>query len=237
MSGNAAREITSILGESIQKVEGIVEQTKSRVDSLVGENKSKVSDGVQIAKECGGVLDEIVGSISKLNEMASSISSASQEQAQGVREITQAMSQLDEATQHNASSSEEAAQAAARLTAQASSLQSIIDSLTESIYGTHKTRGFMKGLFSKASTSKPSKSSALPSVSAEARHELVSFGPKKSAASRDELKGPIAEVIPLPTKSSSASVSNEGPTLKLKTAAVGTVSSFPSPDDERFKDV
>lgn len=77
MSGNAAREITGMLDESIRKVEGIVQETKTRVDSLVSENKAKVGEGVEIAKECGGVLDEIVGSVSGLTEMATSISSAS----------------------------------------------------------------------------------------------------------------------------------------------------------------
>jgi len=212
MSGNAAREITGMLDQSIQKVETIVQDTKSRVDSLVTENKAKVSDGVQVAKECGSVLDEIVARVSNLTEMASNISSASQEQAHGVREITQAMSQLDQVTQQNAATSEQAANAASQLSNQAKSLENVVFSLAESIYG--KAEGAAK-------------------VS-------LDTGVTRPARSVEKTKAPKAqraEVIRLPVKLRASIAAVEEPALKLKTAGVGSAVSLPSPDDERFKDI
>ncbi|MBC7465543.1 MAG: hypothetical protein H7256_06080, partial [Bdellovibrio sp.] len=42
MSGSAAKEITSLLDGSIQKVEGIVRDTKTKVEALVADGRSKV---------------------------------------------------------------------------------------------------------------------------------------------------------------------------------------------------
>lgn len=224
MSGNAARDITAMLDGSIRKVESIVQETKSRVDSLVTENKGKVSEGVQVAKECGSVLDEIVGSVSGLTNMAASISSASQEQSQGVREITQAMNQLDQVTQQNAAASEQAANAASRLQEQANGLNRVISALTEAIYGgTAQARPI-----------------TAPPTSEKATEKKVTT--KKVAEKRgvDEPKvtvKPKAEVIPLPVKPKAQVAHVEDNTVKLKTAGVGSLASLPSPDDERFKDI
>lgn len=222
MSGNAAREITSMLDGSIRKVEEIVQETKSRVESLVGENKAKVSEGVQVANECGSVLDEIVGSISGLTEMAASISSASQEQAHGVREITQAMNQLDEVTQQNAAASEQAANAASGLTEQADALKIIVSNLAESIYGDSKNEPKVKTTAKVVEKAKP--------IVAQA---VTQAEPKVSGAP----KAPKENVIPLPVKPKAPEAVAEEPSIKLRTAGMGSIASLPSPDDERFKDV
>jgi methyl-accepting chemotaxis protein len=224
MSGNAAREITDMLDGSIRKVEEIVQETKTRVESLVGDNRAKVSEGVQVANECGGVLEEIVGSISGVTEMAANISSASQEQAHGVREITQAMNQLDEVTQQNAAASEQAANAASQLTNQAGSLKSVVSSLAESIYG--NVRG-------DTPVSKVAKQPQPKKMTAAVETREVTMAKK-------------AEVIPLPVKSKVPEKKHEAPptakfakepSVKLKTAGTGGLASLPSPDDERFKDI
>lgn len=135
MSGNAAKEISSMLDESIQKVEGIVNETKQKVSHLIQDGKSKVEVGSQIAKQCGDVLEEIVSNITQVTQMANEISTACQEQSQGVQEITKAMNQLDQVTQTNASTSEEAASSAEELAAQADALKSVVGTLIKTIKG------------------------------------------------------------------------------------------------------
>jgi len=135
MSGNAAKEISSMLDESIKKVEGIVHETKTNVGSIVQDGKLKVEVGSKVARQCGSVLDEIVGNVVSVTEMANEISTACQEQAQGVQEITKAMSQLDQVTQTNAATSEEAASAAEELSAQSDSLRAVVEVLVKTIRG------------------------------------------------------------------------------------------------------
>jgi methyl-accepting chemotaxis protein len=129
MSGNAAKEISTMLDGSMQKVEGIVNETKTKVES-----------GTKIAQQCGEVLGDIVTNVSSVNQMMGEISTACQEQSQGVQEITKAMSQLDQVTQENASTSEEAASAAEELAAQSESLRGVVKLLTETIKGSNGER-------------------------------------------------------------------------------------------------
>lgn len=124
MSGNAAKEISTLLGGSIEKVSRIVDGTKTKVES-----------STQVAQQCGAVLEEIVGNVLKVTDMVGEISTACQEQAQGVQEITKAINQLDQVTQTNASTSEEAASAAEELSAQSDSLRSMVNLLVETIKG------------------------------------------------------------------------------------------------------
>jgi methyl-accepting chemotaxis protein len=135
MSGNAAKEISSMLEGSIQKVESIVNETKENVGAIIREGKSKIEYGTRIARQCGEVLEEIVENVSSVTEMANEISTACQEQAQGVNEITRAMTQLDQVTQTNAATSEEAASAAEELSSQSESLRATVGVLTKNIKG------------------------------------------------------------------------------------------------------
>jgi methyl-accepting chemotaxis protein len=139
MSGNAALEISSMLENSIKKVEGIVSETKQKVGTLVTTGRSKVEAGSKIAEECGKVLEDIVESVGSVTEMANEISTACQEQALGIQEITKAMNQLDQVTQTNAATSEEAASAAEELSSQADSLRSVVGTLYITINGEGKS--------------------------------------------------------------------------------------------------
>lgn len=135
MSGNAAKEITEMLGASISKVEGIVIDTQQKVEKLVQRGKDKVDVGITVAKQCSELLNEIVQDVSKVSNLSQEISHAAKEQAQGVAEINKAMSQLDTVTQQNASSSEQTASSAEELSAQAESLKSSVANLEALILG------------------------------------------------------------------------------------------------------
>ncbi|HCM38900.1 MAG: hypothetical protein A2X97_09355 [Bdellovibrionales bacterium GWA1_52_35] len=124
LSGNAAREISDMLATSVQKVNGLVITAKD-----------KVKVGTEVAQQCGTVLEEIVQGVTTLNQMASEIANASQEQAKGIEEVTRAMTQLDQVTQENAATSEESASAAEELSAQAVSLKGVVQVLIQTIKG------------------------------------------------------------------------------------------------------
>ncbi|MEQ1664744.1 MAG: methyl-accepting chemotaxis protein [Bdellovibrionales bacterium] len=135
MSGNAAKEITTLLDGSIEKVRSIVSDTKSKVEGLIEDGKDKVKAGTDVARECGVVLNDIVSNVASVSHMASEIASASQEQAQGVSEITNAMNQLDSVTQQNASTSSEAANSADELANQAEAMRVAVSDLVMTIQG------------------------------------------------------------------------------------------------------
>ena len=135
MSGAAALEITKMLEGSIKTVEGIVRDSKDKIGKLISTGKEKVETGTRVAQECETVLDEIVLSVTSVSKMVAEISSASQEQAQGVHEITKAIAQLDQVTQENTANSAESANAAGTLSNQAEMLNSLVKQLVQTIEG------------------------------------------------------------------------------------------------------
>jgi methyl-accepting chemotaxis protein len=135
MSGSAAKEISALLENSTQRVDGIVRESKAKVGALVSAGQVKVGEGTVVAKRCGNILEEIVNGISSVTQMSGEIATASQEQSRGVTEITKAMAQLDQTTQQNAAASEECASAAEELSAQAVSLRAAVATLVATING------------------------------------------------------------------------------------------------------
>lgn len=138
MSGNAAKEISGLLDSSIVKVESIVSETKSRVDRLVEAGKEKVDAGIKTAKSCSEVLEEIVASVSQVNQMVEEIATASNEQAQGVSEITKAMNQLDQVTQQNTTAANVSSDTATEVKNKAELFKSVVSDLLGAVIGQGK---------------------------------------------------------------------------------------------------
>jgi methyl-accepting chemotaxis protein-1 (serine sensor receptor) len=103
-SASAAKEIKTLIGESVQTVE-----TGSR---QVG--------------EAGKSITEIVSQISQVSILIAEISEASNEQTQGIGQVGDAVTQLDQVTQQNASLVEESAAAADSLSRQAAKLAELV---------------------------------------------------------------------------------------------------------------
>ena len=135
MSGNAAKEISVLLDNSMKNVKEIVAETKSEISKLSAEGIERVEKGVKIANLCGNMLDQIVENISGVVVTANDIASASQEQSNGIREISKAMAHLDMVTQTNATTSQNTANAAKEINNQAESMRSAVNVLAETILG------------------------------------------------------------------------------------------------------
>jgi len=209
MSGNAAKEISSMLESSIQKVEGIVKLTNASVEKLAADSKAKVEVGNRVADECGTVLEDIVAKVSVVQQMSHSIATASNEQARGVSEINKAVTQLDQMTQQNAAVSEEAASAAEELSSQAESMQGIVQALIHTIKG-----------------GKPSEqSSALPVRSPSHSAPKVTRSEPVSTGNVVRLGSKTPNPAPNRTK--------EGPAIRL----VSGGDTVPTENDPRFKDI
>ena len=138
MSGNASKEISAMLDESIIKVQNIVTQSKSSIESLMKMAKEKVDTGVVIAGRCGEVLSLVVENATAVNEGISEISTASSEQSQGIQEINKATSQLGQVTNMNASSARQSAEVAEKVSQQVRELTQAIGELSFVVNGSAK---------------------------------------------------------------------------------------------------
>jgi methyl-accepting chemotaxis protein len=96
------------------------------IKSLIGDSVDKVDTGAQLVDEAGRTMDEIVTSVRHVADIMSEITAASQEQSSGIEEVNQAIAQMDEMTQQNAALVEQAAAAAESMQDQASALEQAV---------------------------------------------------------------------------------------------------------------
>ena len=92
------------------------------IKTLIGDSVSKVEEGSLQVAQAGRTMDEIVDSVRRVTDIMAEITVASQEQTQGIEQVHQAITQMDQVTQQNAALVEEAASAAQSLQEQASGL-------------------------------------------------------------------------------------------------------------------
>lgn len=133
MSGNAAKEITGMLSESIKKVNEIVDISKTKMEQLVEVGRDKVAMGQSTAQKCKESLNKIAESATSVSTMVNEITHASKEQSQGVQEINKAISQLDQVTQQNSAVAQQSSNQAEALRQQSILLQKALQSLVEMV--------------------------------------------------------------------------------------------------------
>ncbi|MDM0021326.1 methyl-accepting chemotaxis protein [Variovorax saccharolyticus] len=92
------------------------------IKTLIGDSVEKVEEGSKQVAEAGKTMEEIVDSVKRVTDIMGEITAASQEQTSGIEQINQAITQMDQVTQQNAALVEEAAAAAGSLQEQATSL-------------------------------------------------------------------------------------------------------------------
>jgi methyl-accepting chemotaxis protein len=93
------------------------------IKTLIGDSVEKVQAGSQLVDESGKALAGIIGSVQKVADIVNEIAAASQEQSGGIEQVNHAVTQMDEVTQQNAALVEEAAAAARAMQEQADLLQ------------------------------------------------------------------------------------------------------------------
>ncbi|KAB8042294.1 methyl-accepting chemotaxis protein [Janthinobacterium aquaticum] len=99
-SAGAAKEIKTLIGDSVEKVEA----------------------GNRLVSTAGSTMSEVVSSVQRLTSLVGEITAASREQEVGIEQINQAITSMDTVTQQNAALVEEAAAATSALQEQASRL-------------------------------------------------------------------------------------------------------------------
>jgi len=103
-SADAAKEIKSLIGASVEKVEG----------------------GTRLVTDAGKTMTEIVSSVQRVSDIIGEITAASAEQSDGIGQVNGSVTQLDQMTQQNAALVEESAAAAESLREQAVRLAEVV---------------------------------------------------------------------------------------------------------------
>ncbi|NBO39662.1 DUF3365 domain-containing protein [bacterium] len=129
----------AVVAEAVRTLAQRTSAAATDITKLISESTETAEQGARLADNAGRVFDAIIDSITKVNQVTTSISAASEEQVQGISEISTALNQLDQTTQNNAMSADSSAQASDKLQAQAQQLKSLVEELTAVIRGTQSS--------------------------------------------------------------------------------------------------
>ena len=116
----------AVVASEVRLLAGRSAEAAREIKSLISASVERVEQGTALVDQAGATMVEVVQSIQRVTEIMAGITSASNEQAQGVAQVGEAVTQMDQATQQNAALVEQMAAAAA-------SLKSLADELVHAV--------------------------------------------------------------------------------------------------------
>ena len=112
----------AVVASEVRSLAGRSAQAAKEIKSLIGDSVDRVEQGTALVDQAGATMTEVVDSIRRVTDIMGEISSSSTEQALGVAQVGEAVTLMDQATQQNAALVEEMAAAAGSLNSQAGDL-------------------------------------------------------------------------------------------------------------------
>jgi len=124
-AGEQGRGFAVVAGEVRILAQRSAEAAKE-IKTLIGRSVEQVEQGTLLVDQAGKTMGEIVTSIRRVSDIVAEITSASVEQSSGVQQVGDAVGQMDQVTQQNAALVEESAAAAESLKTQAQQLVQVV---------------------------------------------------------------------------------------------------------------
>jgi methyl-accepting chemotaxis protein len=118
----------AVVATEVRSLAGRSAAAAREIKSLIGVSVEKVESGSRLVADAGLTMTEIVDSVQRVSDIIGEISSAAHEQSNGIGEVNTAVSELDQMTQQNAALVEQSAAAAESLKEQALSLAQVVSS-------------------------------------------------------------------------------------------------------------
>ncbi|QPC30805.1 MCP four helix bundle domain-containing protein [Caldimonas thermodepolymerans] len=124
-AGEQGRGFAVVAGE-VRNLAQRSAQAAKEIKTLIGASVEKVESGSKLVQSAGQTMNEIVASVQRVTDIIGEISAAAAEQSAGIGQVNVAVTQLDEMTQQNAALVEESAAAAESLKQQAQRLAELV---------------------------------------------------------------------------------------------------------------
>jgi methyl-accepting chemotaxis protein len=128
-AGDAGRGFAVVASE-VRALAKRCSESANGVKSLIANSTQQIQTGVQLVKDAGTTLREIVSAASKVSTTVSEISQASIEQANGIDEMARTVAHMDEMTQQNALLADQSAKVARDLQHDTSALSAMVAAFT-----------------------------------------------------------------------------------------------------------
>jgi methyl-accepting chemotaxis protein len=124
-AGEQGRGFAVVAGEVRSLAQRSAEAARE-IKTLIGASVDRVEAGSRLVTDAGTTMNEIVSSVQRVTDIIGEISSAAKEQSQGIGQVNVAVADLDRMTQQNAALVEESTAAAESLRDQANRLSDVV---------------------------------------------------------------------------------------------------------------
>jgi methyl-accepting chemotaxis protein len=124
-AGEQGRGFAVVAGE-VRSLAGRSADAAREIKSLIGASVARVETGARQVAEAGASMDGIVSQVQRVSQLIGEISDATAEQSTGIEQVGEAVLQLDQVTQQNAALVEQSAAAAESLKHQAATLAELV---------------------------------------------------------------------------------------------------------------
>jgi methyl-accepting chemotaxis protein len=112
----------AVVASEVRSLAGRSADAAKEIKTLINDSVQRVEQGSALVDQAGATMNDVVQSIRRVTDIMGEISAASSEQSAGVSQVGEAVTQMDQATQQNAALVEESAAAADALRTQAQQL-------------------------------------------------------------------------------------------------------------------
>jgi methyl-accepting chemotaxis protein len=124
-AGEQGRGFAVVAGE-VRNLAQRSAQAAREIKSMISDSVEKVDAGSRLVNEAGSSMQEIVAQVRRVTDLIGEISAAAMEQSSGIGQVNTAVTQMDQVTQQNAALVEESAAAAQSLKEQAAQLATAV---------------------------------------------------------------------------------------------------------------
>ena len=124
-AGEQGRGFAVVAGEVRTLAQRSAEAAKE-IKTLIGASVERVESGAQLVEQTGAAMHDIVSSVKRVTDLIGEIASAATEQRDGIAQVNVAVTNLDHMTQQNAALVEESAAAAQSLREQSARLAEVV---------------------------------------------------------------------------------------------------------------
>lgn len=116
----------AVVASEVRSLSQRSSQAAKDIEHLIAESVSRIDTGSHLVVKAGQTMEQVVHSVTRVNDIMGEISSASEEQSRGIEQIARAVSELDSTTQQNASLVSASSLAAGSLEEQARVLEELV---------------------------------------------------------------------------------------------------------------
>jgi len=116
----------AVVADEVRKLAERSSEAAKEISTLIKESTQRVEDGVTLSEQTGAALEKIVEGVEATSVKISEIATATVQQASNATEVSNAIQSVSQVTEQSAASSEEMASSAEELGAQAGSLRDLV---------------------------------------------------------------------------------------------------------------